>query len=84
MSDEEIQVLKQLDEEVKALLEEQRVLQNQLLAILNSNLITTTALLNFLNASHPRSDESRAVTAALNSLKGLKIGIDRKLDARRH
>lgn len=83
MSDEEIQLLRQLDEDIKALQTEQQALQNQLVAILSANLTTTTALLNLLNCSHPRSDESRAVNAAVNSLRGLKSSIDRKLAARR-
>lgn len=83
MTDAEIELLKQLEQDIRELEKEQKALQNQIQALLSSNLLTTTALLQFLNYSHPRTEEARMLKTSLNSLTGLKTSIDRRLDSRR-
>lgn len=83
MTDAEIEVLKQIETELRSLEAEQKALQNQIVAILSAQLTTTTALLNLLRCNHPRSEETRQVNNVIGSLRGLKTSIDRKLDARR-
>ncbi|OLP15609.1 hypothetical protein BST81_25375 [Leptolyngbya sp. 'hensonii'] len=78
MSETEIELLKQLEQDIRRLEQNSQALQNQITAILSANLVTTTVLLTLMNSLYPGCADGQRLQTTLSSLKALQTSIKRR------